>query len=279
VNPNVIHTFVEVIFGRSKQSLLEGGYWYIVLNSSNIHVKINNMDDELLKSNVNKLCRLVNLKIDKNGVGIPFDGYYCTVTDFDFVPEIVYGRPLMVSTQKLLPTISDTTSDWATYNLQTTVYNEIDQLTENDRIVKGTKWLNMAQEEYSSIASFGRLILDITRFGFPAEFVDRITDAISDEVRHARIFLSLASQALKKPMGFDQLRWGTVEEKTWDQLKNDNYRDACCNEAHSADMLLKEAEDIKIHQPGIGMLFQEIGTDEKRHSKLGEDIHTFMSIL
>ena len=78
-------------------------------------------------------------------------------------------------------------------------------------------------------------------------------------------------------MGFDQLCWGTIVEKTWEQLKHDNYRDACCNEAHSADMLLQEAEDIKHLQPAIGMLIKGIGIDEKRHSKLGNDIHNFMT--
>ena len=270
-----IFTYAEVVIGRPQKNDLEGGYWYILVNTAK--VKISGMSDTTLKEHRTFLCHLVNLKFDDaDTVGIPTDAHLCTVDTFEFVPEVVYGRPLMKSEKKLLPIVSDTRSDWTTYPLQPEVLYEIDQMEDSDRRTQGSEWLRMAQEEYSSIASFGRLVLDLSRFGFPAELFDRVTSALSDEIRHARIFLSLASHALEKPMNFKQLCWGHITEKTWDQLQTDNYRDACCNEAHSAKMLLQNADKVRRTQPTIALLVMEISRDERRHSVLGEDIHTFM---
>lgn len=55
------------------------------------------------------------------------------------------------------------------------------------------RWLEAAQMEHASIASFGRFALQLLRLGAPAELVQNAHVAALDEIEHARICFALAS--------------------------------------------------------------------------------------
>lgn len=54
-------------------------------------------------------------------------------------------------------------------------------------------WEEVAQLEHASVASFGRVALELMRFGAPSDLVRRAHEAALDEVRHAELAFGLVS--------------------------------------------------------------------------------------
>ncbi|MDC0666424.1 ferritin-like domain-containing protein [Nannocystis radixulma] len=74
-------------------------------------------------------------------------------------------------------------------------------LDEATRARLGRLWAGDAAFEHASVASFGKLALELLAFGAPAELLRATHEAALDEVRHAQIGFALASRYLGAPIG------------------------------------------------------------------------------
>jgi hypothetical protein len=69
------------------------------------------------------------------------------------------------------------------------------------RAAMGEQWARDAAYEHASVASFGKLALELLAFGAPSELVRAAHEAALDEVRHAELGFALASVYLGRPVG------------------------------------------------------------------------------
>ena len=82
---------------------------------------------------------------------------------------------------------------------------ELADLDAASRSRLGRAWARDAAFEHASVASFGKLALELLAFGAPAGLVRAAHEAALDEVRHAELCFALASRYLGAPLGPDAL--------------------------------------------------------------------------
>jgi heat shock protein HslJ len=210
---------------------------------------------------------------------------FVTCDAFKFEPIIAYGRPILNDSQeKLLSKIIINkeeyapNQEWNSYQLSHRLKQSLQNLGTNEKRAFVDHWLEIAQHEHSSIASFSQVILELMSFGAPQILLHGCQEAMMDETKHARIALSLASntQSPPTPYTFGQLDQITIIPRTITQFKDDNYRNACIGEAESAKQLFNEAENTTID--GLKDILLEIASDESKHAELGWEIDRWIAI-
>ena len=154
----------------------------------------------------------------------------------------------------------------------------------------------MLLAEHSSIASFGRVIMELLHFGVSAELLRDVHMASMDEIRHARIISSLYEKLsslmnssvtssdtstllnINPPLLYPTLAIknmkSNVRIRDIHELIKDNYKNAIIGEYQSA----KRLEEFKslLEKQGlqtVSGIFENIATDEYRHAELGHRIH------
>jgi uncharacterized ferritin-like protein (DUF455 family) len=138
-------------------------------------------------------------------------------------------------------------------------------------------WLDMAQEEYESIAAFSELALDLMAAGAPTELVTRCHEAALDEARHTELCLSVASCLNGKVSDVQtpsQLRVARRRPR-WKRallvrLAVESYIDGWVGEASSARVLAKLARDSDDGE--LRDALRVLAREEMGHAALGEDI-------
>ena len=228
---------------------------------------------DIFEGNLDTKIRMVNLS-QIHGHTVPF----ASILIFELLPKIVYGRPLTDNNNHLLPTISDSyMSDWSEYKLSKELETELYNLTVTEKKQWSTKWKEMAQKEYSSIASFAVLLLNLSKHGFPKSLINKIPKLITDEIRHATIFLSLASCLDGTPFEFKNFPWTVTYASTLAKLTEDNNRDGVVNEYNSAVQLKRDADIIQTQLPAYSDLLREISDDEFTHAKFAQEVQQYIS--
>jgi len=129
-------------------------------------------------------------------------------------------------------------------------------------------WLDTAQAEHASIASFSRFNLQLMQLGAPSDLILRSTLAIADEIRHARDAFGVASAlagveltAGVMPM-VDAL--SGVEDVRAALL--DAIREGCVNETVSA-AFVREAARVTT-EPELAAMLDGVAEEEARHAEL-----------
>ena len=201
---------------------------------------------------------------------------------FEQEPEIVYGRPVYADDEQQLAHLEpikeneSVTSDWHTYSLSPEILAEINSFSNKDRQNFKEHWLEAARHEHSSVASFSKVLVELSAYGAPASLVSAASRALSDEIRHAKIAFALAYAA-----GSDKYAVGPIRidasVRTKEQFAIDNYRDAVINEAQSAIQLQKEANQlVQDGKPALASIVNSIAVDEERHAELGNSIDAWI---
>ena len=138
-------------------------------------------------------------------------------------------------------------------------------------------WLNAAQAEHSSIASFSQVILELSTFGAPSNLLELATSAMQDEIRHTKIAVSLVKIATNKEYEINNLPLTNLPLRNKEQFRKANHRDAIINEARSADELYKYADEcLKKNRIELAKVITEIADDETRHADLGHKIEEWL---
>ena len=129
-------------------------------------------------------------------------------------------------------------------------------------------WTETAQFEHASVASFARFSMQLMAMGAPAGLSAEATRAQSDEIRHARIALGIASTLSGEELGLASLPIDGALAGASDvrSILVDTIHEACVNETVSAAQC--QAAGEASNDPFIKEALLTIAEDEQRHATL-----------
>jgi len=145
----------------------------------------------------------------------------------------------------------------------------IDGLSDGERELLARAWLHDALMEHASIPAFARVALELTALGAPPELVRRTTEAMADEVVHARACFALASAYAGQPLGPGHLDAPPRAVPSLAQFAVETFREGCVGETLAvgrAAVQLRDATD-----PVVRAVLEQIIADETRHAQLAWD--------
>jgi hypothetical protein len=171
------------------------------------------------------------------------------------------GRPLLVDGQaRVAPPAAR--GDWSE-QLELSVAG----LDAIESAALAGEWLEDAQLEHASIASFARFMLDLLAFGAPAELVERCQQAIGDEIRHARACFGIASAYAGAALGPGPLDLsGVAPSASLAEAAAAAVREGCVNETIAALTATEQARAAK--DPALRAILERIARDEADHAEL-----------
>lgn len=132
----------------------------------------------------------------------------------------------------------------------------------------GQAWAHDAALEHASVASFGKLALELLAFGAPAELVRAAHDAARDEIRHAELCFALASRYLGAPVGPGPLPAAAAftGARTLAELAAAAVREGCVGETLAAAVAAAQAEAAA--DEALRATLASIAADEADHAAL-----------
>jgi len=126
-------------------------------------------------------------------------------------------------------------------------------------------WARVAAAEHASVASFGRVALELMALGAPPDLLMATQAAAMDEIRHAKAFFGLASQAAG--LGPGAIPMQAIELRTTPAAFLDALlREACVNETLAAAEALAAAQACQ--DSHVKAVLAEVARDESRHAAL-----------
>jgi hypothetical protein len=180
---------------------------------------------------------------------------------YGFCTGVCCGRPLLVDGQARVARVT-ARADWC-------AQSELDvaALDPAERAELARAWLEDAQLEHASIASFARFMLDLLAFGAPAELVERCQRAMADEVQHARVCFGLASAYAGVALGPARLDTsGVTPSLSLAAAAAAAVREGCINETVAAVTATEQARAAA--QPELRSILERIASDEADHAEL-----------
>lgn len=128
-------------------------------------------------------------------------------------------------------------------------------------------WLEDAQLEHASVASFARLSLELMGLGAPPALIAASQQASLDEIRHAQACFGLASSFAGECLGPAALDLtGAFASKTLEQVAVSAFREGCVGETVAA---LLAQEQLRVAQdPAVRVALRGIAEDETQHAEL-----------
>jgi len=128
-------------------------------------------------------------------------------------------------------------------------------------------WEEVAQLEHASVASFGRVALELMRFGAPSDLVRRAHEAALDEVRHAELAFGLVSALRGVTVGPGPLPLpdGLPLASTLAEVAEGVVREGCIGETlAAADAVAR----LRGADGAVADVLATIADDEARHAGL-----------
>jgi len=197
------------------------------------------------------------------------NGYCCYGTMVEFV--CVVGRALPSEDGPVVAPIDNANRGWSEENLVPCV----DELSAADRDIIAERWIRDGLFEHASIASFSRLALALLATSADANLVRAAHEAALDEVRHAKLSLSLAAayrgQAVAPralplpnalPLGADLI-----------ELAVASVIEGAVGETLAAVLAAEQAAAAE--DPAVRRVLLGIAEDESRHAQLAFQVIAF----
>jgi hypothetical protein len=192
------------------------------------------------------------------------------------------GRPLLVGGAPRLADVIDGPSDWSRPTAtpqgaeaamrafhEALAALDADALKAEDRALLAHRWAERGRNEHASVASFGRFAMSLMAVGAPPALLEAAHHAALDEVRHARLCVSLASAYAGEPLGFGPLRVeGAFEDMdSLEAVTIGTVIEGCVGETLSA--LEAAATAAQAGPRAVRLALEIIAEDEARHAELG----------
>lgn len=132
----------------------------------------------------------------------------------------------------------------------------------------GREWAHDGSFEHASVASFGKLALELLAFGAPADLVRAAHEAALDEVRHASMCFRLASAYLGSPIGPGALPEASSFKgaATLAELAASAVREGCLGETLAA--VVASAQRAAATDPAAREVLTIVAEEESRHAEL-----------
>ncbi|MDI1475722.1 ferritin-like domain-containing protein [Polyangium sp. y55x31] len=197
------------------------------------------------------------------------NGLCCYDTTIE--PKCVIGRPLLADDGPAVAPIEAARRGWSEEPLMPNV----EGLSAEAREALAERWIRDGLFEHASVAAFSRLALALLAHGADESLVRAAHEAALDEVRHARLSLSLAAayrgapvaprglpEALSLPLGE-----GLVE------LAVSTVVEGAVGETLAAVLASEQAE--RASDPAVRQVLTGIAEDESRHAELAFRVVAF----
>jgi hypothetical protein len=141
-------------------------------------------------------------------------------------------------------------------------------LSAAERVALAEAWTRDALMEHASIASFGRVALELLAFGAPAELVEDAHRAAVDEARHARLCFELASGYAGERIGPAPFPFGGAVALAPDlaTFARGVVREGCVGETVAAMLAAEQLAGAT--DPAVRAALEVIAADEARHAEL-----------
>jgi hypothetical protein len=174
------------------------------------------------------------------------------------------GRPMLVRSSAIVASIRRG-KQWCT---SLGVDTLVDATTPEHRAALAVAWTDSALAEHGSIASFARASLELLALGAPAALLREIHEAMGDEIAHAELCFSLATELGGAPVGPGALPLpGTLALRTTPiDCAVATVVEGCINETLCA--LVAQAQHDAATAPRVGAALLRIAEDEARHAAL-----------
>lgn len=133
------------------------------------------------------------------------------------------------------------------------------------RVAQG--WLEQALMEHASVAAFARFSLQLLSLGAPAELVSEASQALADEIRHARECFALARRHGGRDVGPGPLPLGgALHELGLTEIVLGTIAEGCIGETIAA----LEAAEAHAHcqDEATRNVLERISADETQHAQL-----------
>jgi hypothetical protein len=129
-------------------------------------------------------------------------------------------------------------------------------------------WVEMAQAEHASVASFARFTFELLALGAPAHLVEQASRAQLDEVHHARFAFDVAARAGGQPVGPGPLDIAGALDRSHDleAIVVACVREGCVNETIAATLAREAA--VACTTPWLADALHRVADDEERHAEL-----------
>jgi len=197
--------------------------------------------------------------------------------DTTVTPTFAIGRPFKVD-GAIRATRSEVfncgiSDDQASWNMPLSV-SMIENSTYNHDV--GLKWLQQAEGEHASIASFARHTLQLMSIGAPSELLEASQAASIDEIKHAKMCYGLASTFMKKDVipGVLDVDNSLGELELKDIIRS-IIQEGCIEETVAA--IEAHYRESLAQDPSVKLALKEIADDETRHAKLAWDTISWIS--
>jgi tetratricopeptide (TPR) repeat protein len=171
------------------------------------------------------------------------------------------GRPLLVDGfARVAPSVYGT--DW-----RAEVRLDIGELTDNTRERAGMAWEKDARNEHASIATFAQFILQLLSLGAPANLVDEASQALQEEIAHAKLAFGVASELLAHPTSVGRLNLrGVLADESSKELLRNVIIGGCVGETIASLQAAEAASSAS--NDSVRKILLQITEEEARHSEL-----------
>lgn len=144
----------------------------------------------------------------------------------------------------------------------------LDGLGPAEREALAAAWARDGMLEHASVAAFSRFSLELLAAGAPADLVEAAHRAALDEVRHARLCLSLAAEYAGAPVEPGLLPCGDAVQLAGGlpALAAAAAREGCVGETVAAILAAEQLARAK--DPAVRRALLVIAEDEARHAEL-----------
>ncbi len=194
--------------------------------------------------------------------GVPQQqGMCCYTTSYGGI--LCEGRPCLVEGAPRVASL-EPRGDWSDPDIRPEV-SALDPLT---REALARAWRHDGLMEHASIAAFSRFIMQLMAVASPAWLVEESTQAIEDEIQHARLCFGLADVYAATSMGPGELNIDDLLEEpcTLAEVAAATVREGCVAETIAALLVRDALEGAR--DPEVRRALTTIADDEARHAAL-----------
>ena len=173
------------------------------------------------------------------------------------------GRPCLVDGAPRVASL-EPRSDWSDPDIRPAA-SALDPVT---REALARAWRHDGLMEHASIAAFSRFIMQLMAVASPAWLVEDSTQAIEDEIQHARLCFGLADVYAGASMGPGELNIDDLLEEpcTLAEVAAATVREGCVAETIAALLVRDALEGAR--DPEVRRALTTIADDEARHATL-----------
>lgn len=193
------------------------------------------------------------------------DGKCCY--DIEYKTICIGGRPFLVDETPRLA-LSKTQSVRGAWSNAAMSTPDVQAFTDEERAELAAAWARDGLFEHASVASFGRFALELMAVGAPAELISAAHEAALDEVRHARLCLSLAGAYAGHGIepGAFPFDGNVAVSANLADLASRVAREGAIGETIAAVIAAEQL--VNAEDPAVRAALSVIAEDEARHAEL-----------